>query len=468
MPPEKRYKLDNGKDVVCIEVVRSLPGKRLVFLGEYEGEKVFAKLYLDPKRGERHWRRELDGLHAFNGHAITTAEILYSGKTAEQGLPIVVLEQLQGVVSVKQAWSESDDTIREQILKRMVLLLARHHKAGLCQTDLHLDNFLLSDREIFSLDGAGVQVHADGVSQDAMLENLGLFVAQLTPQWESMVQDICDIYSAEIGWREGPGSDILLEKVQKAREQRWKEFRGKLFRNCTAFTYTEYPDGFQVVSNRHANSELFKLLLQPDTSFPGKDQAMKNGNTCTVWSAAADGLNLVVKRYNVKGFWHGLKLRSLPGRGERSWVNGHRLLFYGIPTPNPVALLKQRRGGFPITYLLTEQVEAVSARDWLRDPAVSNEDKENMAVQIAEMLNDLQRQEISHGDLKATNILIADGKAMLIDLDAMRRHKCDFTFKKAWARDIQRFLENWKEDQYLFDLFVKALQAHGIGTKVTI
>ena len=462
MPAEKRYKLGNGEEIVCLEVVRSLPGKRLVFLGEYCGEKVFAKLYLDPKNGERHWSRELDGLNAFKENAIATADVLFAGKTEAQAFPIIILAQLQGIMSVKQAWDEAGKKAREQILKRMIMLLARHHQSGLCQTDLHLDNFMLSDQEIFSLDGAGVKLDGGGVSQVSGLENLGLFVAQLMPEWETHIPDIYNIYAEECGWQQGPGSEALLEKVQRAREGRWNEFRNKLFRNCTAFNYIRHDDGFQVVSNKYASSELFELLRNPDASFPGKERALKNGNTCTVWAAAASDLDLVIKRYNIKGLLHGIKLRLFPGRGERSWVNGHRLSFYGVPTPAPIALIKRRSGLFPVTYLLAERVQAISAREWFRDKRVSMEDKSGMAEQIANVLQAMQQQRISHGDLKASNILITDSGPMIIDLDAMCRYKSAAGFKRAWGRDMLRFLKNWEDDKDLSGVFIKSLKSSGI------
>ncbi len=464
MSIDQRHTLDSGEEIVCLEVVRSLPGKRLVFLGEYAGAKVFVKQFLDPNKRERHWRRELDGLDAFKHSRIPTADVLYAGRTADQRLPVIVLEQLAGVKSVKQAWSEADTKSREQILKRMVVLLARHHRSGLCQTDLHLDNFVLDDREIFSLDGAGVVVHAGGVDQEAGLQNLGLFVAQLLPDWESYIPEIYELYSAECGWSSGPGSDHLLIEVQKAREGRWKGFRNKLFRNCTAFCHVKNSDSFYVVAREYADQEMSALLQDPDASFPGRDQAIKNGNTCTVWATVVNGRSLVIKRYNVKDFWHGVKLSLFTGRGARSWVNSYRLLFYGIPTPQPVALLK-REGGLlnPTAYLIVEQLQAVDAMEWFHDPAVSIEEKVVMAEQVAQILGKLQQHQISHGDLKATNILIADGEAVLIDLDAMQRHTDVAGFEKAWFRDIKRFMQNWDDDRELYGLFGKRLESKGIN-----
>jgi tRNA A-37 threonylcarbamoyl transferase component Bud32 len=460
---DQRYSLENGEEIICLEVVRSLPGKRQVFLGEYAGSQVFVKLFLDSNRGGRHWRRECDGLIAFKQRNIRTAEVLYAGQTADQHLPVIVLEHISGVKSVKQAWGEADIQSQKQILKRMVVLLAQHHQSGLCQTDLHLDNFVMSDQEIFSLDGAGVVVHAGGVGQETGLRNLGLFVAQLPPEWEAHIPEISELYSTQRGWSHGPGSASLLIHVNKAREGRWKEFSNKLFRNCTAFLYTKHHNGFQVVAREFSSQEMTDLLHNPDASFPGANKALKNGNTSTVWAIAVNGHDVVVKRYNVKGFWHGLKLSLFTGRGERSWVNGYRLLFCGIPTPRPVALLKMRAGLFSTTvYLLSELVQFVSAKKLFRDPGVSDGEKEAMAEQIAQTLHKLQQQQISHGDLKASNILISDGEAMLIDLDAMRQHADSAGFKKAWTMDLQRFMRNWDYDKELHQLFIRHLISNRI------
>jgi tRNA A-37 threonylcarbamoyl transferase component Bud32 len=327
---------------------------------------------------------------------------------------------------------------------------------------MHLENFMLSDDEIFSLDGAGVKFYQNGVDREVSLDNLAMFLAQLAPEWESMVPEVYNLYAAERDWQQGLGEKLLLDKVHRAREVRWKEFRKKLFRNCTAFSYTEHGDGFQVVANRYGGSELFELLRNPDSSFPGSEHAIKNGNTCTVWATKAGGLELVIKRYNIKDIWHGLKLRLLSGRGEHSWVNGHRLLFYGVATPNPVALLKRRFGLFPATYLFTERVDAVSSKEWFSDRKISIDAKQGVANMVAGMFKTMRQQNISHGDLKASNILICDNKPVIIDLDAMRRHKSDSSFRKAWSKDMRRFMQNWEDDKELLGIFSNALKTNGV------
>ena len=61
----------------------------------------------------------------------------------------------------------------------------------------------------------------------------------------------------------------------------------------------------------------------------------------------------------------------------------------------------------------------------------------------------LYRLRISHGDLKATNLLWHDGRVWLIDLDAMMQHRSDKAFSQAWRRDRARLLRNWPASSLL-------------------
>jgi tRNA A-37 threonylcarbamoyl transferase component Bud32 len=66
---------------------------------------------------------------------------------------------------------------------------------------------------------------------------------------------------------------------------------------------------------------------------------------------------------------------------------------------------------------------------------------------------------LSHGDMKATNIKVLDGKPYLIDLDSMQQHAWDFLAKKRHAKDLKRFMRNWQDQPTLYNTFVKAFFA---------
>ena len=57
---------------------------------------------------------------------------------------------------------------------------------------------------------------------------------------------------------------------------------------------------------------------------------------------------------------------------------------------------------------------------------------------------------ISHGDLKATNLLWDQGRIVLIDLDAMVQHRSVRQHARAWQRDRSRLLRNWPQDSVLY------------------
>jgi len=454
----KQFQLEDGRQLIGQRLVRLLPGRREVWQAELEGQPVFAKFYLSVKRAKVHWQRELDGICAFQQHDILTPELLYSGSEQVHGWPVIITAQIPEAVGLNDLWQKGEID-RKLLLRKMVILLASHHRAGICQTDLHLGNFILSGDNIFSLDGDGVKRLPAGQEQSVSLDNLALFIAQLFPEWESQIPEVYELYLSERGWPQSPDSDDLLQHVRNARQRRWAEYQNKLFRECTAFICHKTTQRFEMISRDASGPELDALLADLDASFPGQEQALKNGNTCTVWVATAGTLDLVIKRYNVKGLLHGIKLSTRQGRAIVSWENAHRLLFYGIATPKPIAVAKIKQGALkPIAYFLTEKVDGVDALCWFQQEPVSMDEKRDMAANIATLFAQLEAQRISHGDLKANNILIADAKPLLIDLDAMQQHGDEAAFRKSWKCDLERFMRNWKDLPEIEQLFVAAFK----------
>lgn len=72
-----------------------------------------------------------------------------------------------------------------------------------------------------------------------------------------------------------------------------------------------------------------------------------------------------------------------------------------------------------------------------------------MAQALLSLFETLCRLRISHGDLKATNLLWHEGRVWLIDLDAMKQHRSDTAFARVWRRDRARFLRNWAASSLL-------------------
>ncbi len=466
MDSGEQVRLEDGRILSCIETVRSLPQKRQVFLGDLDGRPVFAKLYLDPGRRQKHWQRELNGINAFQQRGTLTAELLYAGTVGDEKYPLIVLARLPEPISLRVAWDGADSAACKRLLEDMVAVLARHHMAGVCQADLHLDNFVISEGQIYSLDGAGVSVVEGELGLKTGLDNLALFLAQLSPRWVVSAPELYDLYLTQRGLGQGPGVTYLLRQIKQAREWRWNRFRGKLFRDCTAIRYSESSHRVEIVTRSDIGPELEHLLADPDASFPGREKALKNGITCTVWATQVGDLSVVVKRYNARDGVKGVLQKLVRGRAMASWENAHLLGFYGVSTPRPVAALKMKSvAGSTASYFLTEEIDGICLYYWLLDEARSEADLKLMANKVVKVFAQLRTHWITHGDLKVANWFVVDGEVVLIDLDSMKKHRNSLLFHRFWKSDVRRFMQNWKDLPELCALFSDEFEAQGLEWK---
>ncbi len=118
-------------------------------------------------------------------------------------------------------------------------------------------------------------------------------------------------------------------------------------------------------------------------------------------------------------------------------------------------MIEDRIGPLRVTaWFITEYIEGPNALTCLRNMKDPNGGLEA----VASILRDLSEAQISHGDLKATNFLMAERGPIIIDLDAMREHKSRESFEKAFGKDLRRFLENWEDRPDLKDRFDGLLQ----------
>jgi serine/threonine protein kinase len=150
---------------------------------------------------------------------------------------------------------------------------------------------------------------------------------------------------------------------------------------------------------------------------------------------------VVLKRVNLRSWITPLKNLLRQSQVMRSWINGHALRDRRLATPRPLAAFHRYRNGMPAEgYLLTEKVPAGVAIDVViasarsrqaigpdgvaapaRPPASGEMDLTAMSVSLARLLRAMHDRDVSHRDLKAANILLANGtQPMLIDLVGVR------------------------------------------------
>ena len=442
-------------------LLRVLPGQRYVGLAQWRGRPVLAKLLVG-ERAARHFRRERDGARLLAEQGLVTPLLLAEGLVEGEG-GWLLFDYLEGAESLWDAWrAVANEPLlsdgQQAVLAEALVAIAQMHAKGLWQADLHLDNLLRHNGQLFVIDGAGVQVETAGqpLSRGKVLENLGVFFAQLPAELEPFIEELLVHYLLAHGEHALP-LEALLKEVAKVRRWRLRDYLKKVARDCSLFAAKIGAFGLQVV-RRDSQTELQPLLNNLDL-LTEAGHIYKTGGAATVAQVQLQGRPLVVKRYNVKSFAHWLKRFWRPSRAWHSWVEGNRLQLLGIATPQPLAVLERRwcwlRGR---AYLITEYCggqDIIARFQAFHDGSPPESD----LLALDRLFAALLRERISHGDFKGHNLFWDERLACwsLIDLDAMQQHRSARSFARAYARDRARFLRNWPADSALHQLLNQRL-----------
>ena len=447
-------------ELQLLTLLRVLPGQRYVGAGVWRGRPVLAKLLVGQK-APRHFQRELEGVRLLAAQGMTTPLLLADGLEQNEGgwLLFEFLEQSQ---SLGAAWAEVEsqaplNDAQQAVLGEALSAIAQLHAKGLWQEDLHLDNLLRSHGKLYLIDGAGIRVEEAGkpLSRQKVLENLGVFFAQLPKSLEPFTEELLVHYLLSNG-EHGLPMEALQKQIDKVRSWRLKDYLDKTGRDCSLFSVADRASGLRAI-RREEEAAMLPVLARADELLD-QGHLYKTGGAASVGRVEVGGRSLVIKRYNIKDVAHWFKRFWRPSRAWHSWREGNRLLFLGIATPKPLALLEQRFIGLRgKAYLVTEYLPGPDIIERFAPYVASGDAPESELVALDELFQQLIRERISHGDLKGHNVFWHQDRWALIDLDAMCQHSSQSSFATAFARDRARFMRNWPADSALHQLLEQRL-----------
>ena len=438
-----------------LSLLRVLPGQRYVGAGVWRGRPVLAKLLVGSK-ASRNFERELAGVRLLAEQGLTTPLLLADGLQAGEG-GWLLFEFLEQAESLAEAWSAVQDLPlladeQQAVLADALSAIGQMHLKGLWQEDLHLDNLLRQNGRLYLIDGAGICAEQPGkpLSRNKVLENLGVFFAQLPKNLEPFIEELLVHYLLSNGEHALP-LEALLKQVEKVRAWRLNDFLNKVGRECTLFSVQRGAFALRAI-RREEEAAMLPVLARADDLLE-QSHLYKTGGAASVGKVDVAGRTLVVKRYNIKGFAHWLKRFWRPSRAWHSWREGNRLAFLGIATPKPLALLETRFLWLRCkAYLVTEYLPGPDIIERFA-PYLEHGDAPESELQALDgLFADLIRERISHGDLKGHNVFWDDGRWALIDLDSMCQHRSLSSFAPAYARDRARFMRNWPVGSALYQV----------------
>ncbi|MBV4538366.1 MULTISPECIES: lipopolysaccharide kinase InaA family protein [Pseudomonas] len=433
-------------ELQLLSLLRVLPGQRYVGAGIWRGTPVLAKLLVG-NNAARHFQRELEGVKLMAAQGLTTPQLLADGlKEGEGGW--LLFEFLEGAESLGDAWAEVEalpPLADEQhlVLGEALTAVAQMHAKGLWQTDLHLDNLLRHNGRLYLIDGAGIKAETPGqnLSRQRVLENLGVFFAQLPKRLEPFIEELLVHYLLANGEHALP-LEALQKQVDKVRAWRLKDYLDKAGRECTLFSVQRTLSGLRAI--RRPEVEAMLPVLEQADALIDQGHLYKTGGAASVARVEVDGRKLVLKRYNIKNTAHWFKRFWRPSRAWHSWIEAHRLTFLDIATPKPLAVLEQRVLGLRSrAYLVTEYADGPDLIECFKPYIDSGDAPQEQLQALVHLMQQLIRERISHGDMKGHNLFWQNGQWSLIDLDAMCQHATQLSFAAAYSRDRARMLRNW-------------------------
>lgn len=178
----------------------------------------------------------------------------------------------------------------------------------------------------------------------------------------------------------------------------------------------------------------------------------KNDQTTTVAKLELSQCSLVLKRYNPRSFSYKLKRALRRSRADRCWQMSYVFARAGLNVARPVFMFEDRFG--PICKNAFFAAETINGDELLQAlPKMTERERRKVASEFRQALSHMQTHLISHGDMKATNLLWVNETLYFVDLDAARQHSSAKSWQRANRRDCKRFMKNWRDNPELMKLF---------------
>jgi tRNA A-37 threonylcarbamoyl transferase component Bud32 len=420
-----------------------MPGRRQVFDAMWNDTRVIVKLFLSKISAKRHLRREWQGLNELTKRHLRSPAPLFYGKT-ELGQWALIVEKIVESSTALEIFNQARDTADKlDFLTHVCVELAKHHDKGVLQKDLHLGNFLWQKGRLFAVDPAQIWFRARPVGRKKSISQLALLATHLPGTDTQSIAALRKQYFDARDWRlEESDKAFFGKKLAALRKKGVRKALKKCLRTSRHYARIQ-ADGYAGVFDREfcQGAEAVDLIRHIDPLMD-KGRILKNGNTCYVSRLTWNAKDIVVKRYNHKGFIHSLRHTLKKSRAERNWLHSHRLQMLQVPTPRALAYIEQRKGPFLWkSYLVTTYVEGQRLSDFLTGGEPSGAQRSTVIQEFKQLLEKLGEHRISHGDLKSSNILITENGIVLTDLDGMKVCKCKRLYRSFRARDLARFAE---------------------------
>ena len=180
-----------------------------------------------------------------------------------------------------------------------------------------------------------------------------------------------------------------------------------------------------------------------DDAIAASNTHFKHDKTTSVAMLELGSKKIVLKRYNPRSQGHKIKRALRQSRARRCWNMSYEFAAAGLNVAAPLLMLEVRFG--PIrtnAYFANEYLQGEQLLSSL--PGMPQDQQSAVVEAIEQAFEQMNKFKLTHGDMKASNLLWVNGKLYFIDLDAATRHQNNCSWRFFHQKDKKRFLKNWQ------------------------
>jgi tRNA A-37 threonylcarbamoyl transferase component Bud32 len=438
---------------VCLKLVRVLrvlEGRREVWIATMTGtsRSVVAKRFLPGSKQGKESHLEIRGLNELKDRGVPGPNLLCVASDNVGGI-WVLTDYIEGAADLSEVLVAGAHASSEAAaISGFARTLIMHWRKGVHQTDVHNRNYLWDGKLLYTIDVGSIRFMRGAITRRLRVDTLTRTCFKFSDnQWSLFldafdgIAENSDEKALSAFMRSSGFKNQLENRKRKEKKRVWQKSQ----RTSSDFRVSSEP-GLRLFAVSTADAALIeKISSEPDSLFD-QGTRLKSGNTCTVQLVEFGGRKYVVKRYNRKPFVYRLRHIFSTSRIVYSWANAAVLQRFRIRTPQVVVACEFRKFGLlDRGFVVMECVQGETLDSFMQQSSFTPENRMAYIDEAADLLENLRIFRIVHGDMKAKNLLVEDGKIWLIDIDGMQLFLGERQFARKFVKDRKRFLRNWDE-----------------------
>lgn len=400
--------------------IREIKGKRAVYFTKYSNRDVVVKTFFRKKD----YLKELSGSLLLKGSSIKSPDLISFGKDSK--LFYIVFSKLNDSIDIQEFITRKDIDL---VKKKLVIeeLLESNKKlinSNIVQEDNYLKNYLYVNGSIHFIDGGRVK-KISKIQFIKKIKNFALICSKIPPELQPSNNYLYANNLARM-LHNYFVSYYIYRSICK--------FQKKSLRNSSDFIHISKSTEL-LLGRKNFSFDLKKL-----DDLPSDGQIIKDGNTCTVFRYKS----FVIKKYNIKSFFHFFSRQFKKSRGLRSWQISNVFQLVNLPCPTPIFFYEKR-----FLFLKLESYfvsEFIDGEDLMTYSDNHENDRKVLAKSLDSSFRKFSYYRFAHGDLKATNILVnlPSKKIFFVDFDKSYFYRYQNIYNYVIQKQIKRFFLNWK------------------------